>query len=743
MSSVRPSNLVIDDDDWASFSPAPAASARVPAPALSRSSTSSGEYNMFSSLGSVIAGGGLKRELWFSDEGELLCLGKVGNSKFCIKRCDEGKPTCGTVRHVSKFTVDVNSAYIRATENQVFCSPCLQVKNLSNAQRAKLSSLVNTASEWERIVLDLNNGNVPEWMMVDAEEAKEVADEEDDVRSFDLMSPMASGNRKGIFEQFPSLSFDSCDSNFEMEGDEDESGKVEMLERKLRAFKSKLTRPFTDIEASYLVLISDLSKVRDRVQDVVSMLGNAKSEKLPQVTVWKFLRNVRTDLDVCRQEVSGFSSRLDRFGLDQNDLSRDLNNTMEEVAEMQVSLENCNGWMQNADNLLKVFQRRFQNIRPLLGILGHQGENGNQFNVGESTVSALEARIRELEQRSGSGLSNINDETESVYKRMIDLEEKIKLLENRVVGAGVQMGNVVFQSFEDLLAWVRVRIPRGRFGLIVDGHSFLEFFTLSGHIDTEAGTAAFSHSQKAGFATYIEAQLAISFKNLFPMVFGKGGSANLDDSECLPAIGNGDKWNNGSTGVHHQLMRNMNDVSYQLDSSIKKVFKDHVEAKQLAIDCVTASKRFVIDLISFMSQEYATWQQRGFTKKDAWLIVSQIVRRIFEDLQSARISARNVQDFEDSDFTTASFIYATLKCHEVMEAYVKHQFHAHPHVSSVITRHLAANFVKPDQSQESKYTTLENKVKALASKVDAHESKLKLLVDKSKKGKAKIPEDQS
>jgi hypothetical protein len=76
--------------------------------------------------------------------------------------------------------------------------------------------------------------------------------------------------------------------------------------------------------------------------------------------------------------------------------------------------------------------------------------------------------------------------------------------------------------------------------LIVDGHSFLEFFTLSGHIDTEAGATAFSHSQKAGFTTYVEAQLAISFKNLFPMVFGKGGSANLDDAECLPTISNGD-----------------------------------------------------------------------------------------------------------------------------------------------------------------------------------------------------------
>ncbi len=58
----------------------------------------------------------------------------------------------------------------------------------------------------------------------------------------------------------------------------------------------------------------------------------------------------------------------------------------------------------------------------------------------------------------------------------------------------------------------------------------------------------------------------------------------------------------------------------------------------------------------------------------------------------------NVQDFVDADFTTASFIYVTLKCPDVMEGYVKHQFHAHPHVSSVITKHLAAHFVKNHSS---------------------------------------------
>jgi len=50
-------------------------------------------------------------------------------------------------------------------------------------------------------------------------------------------------------------------------------------------------------------------------------------------------------------------------------------------------------------------------------------------------------------------------------------------------------------------------------------------------------------------------------------------------------------------------MRKMNNVSYQLDTNIKQVYRNHAEAHQLAIDCVTASKRFVIDFIAFISQE--------------------------------------------------------------------------------------------------------------------------------------------
>jgi hypothetical protein len=64
---------------------------------------------------------------------------------------------------------------------------------------------------------------------------------------------------------------------------------------------------------------------------------------------------------------------------------------MEEVAKLQVSSENknFNSWMQNVDNLLKVFQHHFQHIQPLLGILGQQGEGSPTASNNVSKLSAL------------------------------------------------------------------------------------------------------------------------------------------------------------------------------------------------------------------------------------------------------------------------------------------------------------------------------------------------------------------
>ena len=132
-----------------------------------------------------------------------------------------------------------------------------------------------------------------------------------------------------------------------------------------------------------------------------------------------------------------------------------LNNVMEEVAELQATANYHSSWMQTTEHTLGVFQRRFQNIKPLLNL-------GAGINVGNLSRNTTNAVMDELLDRSQGLESQLlaqkspdsADSNQVVYRRLLDLEEKTKILENRVVGAGVQMGNIVFQSFEDLLSWV-------------------------------------------------------------------------------------------------------------------------------------------------------------------------------------------------------------------------------------------------------------------------------------------------
>jgi hypothetical protein len=68
-----------------------------------------------------------------------------------------------------------------------------------------------------------------------------------------------------------------------------------------------------------------------------------------------------------------------------------------------------------------------------------------------------------------------------------------------------------------------------------------------------------------------EARVAASVQNLFSMVFGESRASELDDSEFLPTIQDPDKWDNGATGICHQIGHGMLDVEYQLKSAINMV----------------------------------------------------------------------------------------------------------------------------------------------------------------------------
>jgi hypothetical protein len=316
----------------------------------------------------------------------------------------------------------------------------------------------------------------------------------------------------------------------------------------------------------------------------------------------------------------------------------------------------------------------------------------------------------------------------------------LKLLQQRITGNGVQIGSKVFQSFEDVKTWVRTHLPNRRYGLFVDAVSLLDFISASNHSDADKTFTAFHNQQKTGFTSMYEARIAISTQHLFPTILGRSNSTGLDDCEYLPALPDVTKWDSGSTGLRYQIDKSLVDITTQVESAIDSILEHHLEARQIAMECLLESKHFVSELCYFISHDYSKWLHRGHSKKEAWKITSICVRRIFEALHSERIVARDILDQSDADFSTAKYLWATWKAHGVMSGYLKSRFYEHQSITAVISRHLADNFVKPDDSVSSKVSTLEKSIDKITKSVSSVESSITssgkaiLALDKQMKG---------
>jgi hypothetical protein len=206
----------------------------------------------------------------------------------------------------------------------------------------------------------------------------------------------------------------------------------------------------------------------------------------------------------------------------------------------------------------------------------------------------------------------------------------------------------------------------------------------------------------------------------------------------LPALPSPAKWdsNDGNTGLRYQIMRNMADVELQIQETIATVLGDYLEAQHIARECLHQSKRFALELCQFITLDFQKWKHRGHSPKDAWKMTAVCVRRIFEELYSERVVARDVYDQGNPSFTTSKYLWATWKAHAVMDKYLRHQFYEHPSISAVLARHLADNYVKPDDSHGSKIKALEAKIRELESNHQTLQSRydtLRVARDQDKK----------
>ncbi len=163
-----------DDEDWGTFSALASSFGHSVSLPLLHSLASSSEYNVFLLSVPALPGGPcVSYGFWILTS--VFAWVRLEQPSFVQRNVKEEKTFCGTVGHVSKFSVKEDGAYIQASENHVLCNPCLVLSGFSDYQRAKLFSVTKTVTEWNMFIKDMAEGIVPDWLVDVRDETKMLA----------------------------------------------------------------------------------------------------------------------------------------------------------------------------------------------------------------------------------------------------------------------------------------------------------------------------------------------------------------------------------------------------------------------------------------------------------------------------------------------------------------------------------------------------------------------------------------
>jgi len=160
-------------------------------------------------------------------------LGNISGSKFCTKACLDGK-SCGIPTHATrKFKASSEHVYILEAETKAFCEPRLEIKVLEDKQLALLLSQPFPKEQWASIFTLMECGSYPDWLLaVQSEKSL------DPVDVLSLRSPKQAAAKTGIFDVFPTLSYDEGEDVNKAES----SDSVAMIQHSIQDFRQRFAR---------------------------------------------------------------------------------------------------------------------------------------------------------------------------------------------------------------------------------------------------------------------------------------------------------------------------------------------------------------------------------------------------------------------------------------------------------------------------------------------------------------------
>jgi len=156
----------------------------------------------------------------------------------------------------------------------------------------------------------------------------------------------------------PTFSFESGTSGkgeigSEMNTPIDPEMRITKVESKLDVLKAKYSRPFFDIDASYTLLVSDLTKLNEKVRVFSSQLGYSRNEG-------KGLKGSVIG------SIQGITAQVQQ---NQEVMKRSMDDLTDEFGDAQGATFQLEFWLDSANKTFDTISKRFRYIKPLLNWL--------------------------------------------------------------------------------------------------------------------------------------------------------------------------------------------------------------------------------------------------------------------------------------------------------------------------------------------------------------------------------------
>ena len=166
---------------------------------------------------------------------------------------------------------------------------------------------------------------------------------------------------------------------------------------------------------------------------------------------------------------------------------------------------------------------------------------------------------------------------------------------------------------------------------------------------------------KAQYDSQLEMKIASSFRTSYPAVMfrnssGSRSSAAVAEGSLGPGMAMNDRWDvkDGVSGTKFVIQNGVRCLQNSIPFEIREYLMGRTA--DLAQECFTNSTTFVHHMNTFVDTFYMEEMSNaaGFSKKEAWDLVTAVLIKIFSDLRDARALAQESRE-------PSGFIWATLQ----------------------------------------------------------------------------------